>query len=1106
MKLLSAAKGRWITAAALLILSVVAAPAMAQSCNGFASSLAVDPVAQNAQEFDAGSNYGPVTVTLTIKNATSLPSGASLVWTQTGGPAVTLNTSNPLRPTFVAPSVGAAGATLNFSVQARCNNVVTGNPAPASVTIQNVDRPPVVTALASPAIADAGQVVTLDATGSDPDGDSIAYTWTQIGTPAVTLSQPGAASTTFVAPTVPVAVTLQFRVEARAGTLARTASVTVTVTAANLPPFAALSCPPQVDEGKLFRLDGTGSYDPEGGPLTYEWFVNEIDAGLAFSLDGESGNYVDRVAPSLGLGMAGGVEVRLRVSESPTVFTDATCAFQIQDVTRPGLVLPADLLLDADSAAGTQVQSYVVSASDNVDGNLSAMVACNPSAPHLFPLGVNPVACAVEDSAGNDTKDRFNINVRDLSPPVFVLPGDVAIEGNTRGGGYLTYALPEATDKVDASVAVSCAPSSASFFPVGSTTVTCSATDAAGNGASVDFTATVHDTTPPALTLPGNISGVEATSPSGATVGFLATATDIVDGNVAVSCTPAAGSTFVLGTTMVNCSANDSAIRPNFPSGNVATGSFSVTVVDTTGPVIAARTDILRVEATGPLGAPVSYASPATSDAVDGAGTASCAPASGSTFALGLNTVTCSASDAAGNVATSTAFTIGVVDTTPPVIAPRSDILGVQATGPSGATVSYARPATSDIVDGPGTATCAPLSGTTFGLGETTVTCNATDAAGNPAVPTSFKVTVVDTTPPVIGPRSDILGVQATGPSGAAVSYASPATSDAVDGAGTASCTPASGTTFALGLNTVTCNASDAAGNVATSSTFKIGVVDTTAPVIAARGDILLVEASGPAGAAVSYASPATSDAVDGAGTASCAPASGSTFALGQNTVTCNARDAAGNAALSTTFTIGVVDTTGPAFASYPAVINATASGNAQAAVSFALPTATDLVDGPVAVTCDRASGSSFPAGSTTVTCSARDGRSPANVSTMSFRVQVDFSWTGFFRPVDNMPAINSVKAGSAIPVKFSLGGNQGLDIFKAGSPESGIVQCSGTSTGEITLDETVNAGGSSLTYDATAGQYVYVWKTDKQWSGCRILQLTLKDGSVQKALFLFKK
>ena len=77
MKLLSAAKGRWITAAALLILSVVAAPAMAQSCNKFAGSLTVDPEAQNAQEFDAGNNYGPVTVTLTIKNATSLPSGSS---------------------------------------------------------------------------------------------------------------------------------------------------------------------------------------------------------------------------------------------------------------------------------------------------------------------------------------------------------------------------------------------------------------------------------------------------------------------------------------------------------------------------------------------------------------------------------------------------------------------------------------------------------------------------------------------------------------------------------------------------------------------------------------------------------------------------------------------------------------------------------------------------------------------------------------------------------------------------------------------------------------------------------------------------------------------
>ncbi|MDH3385420.1 MAG: HYR domain-containing protein, partial [Nitrosopumilus sp.] len=82
-------------------------------------------------------------------------------------------------------------------------------------------------------------------------------------------------------------------------------------------------------------------------------------------------------------------------------------------------------------------------------------------------------------------------------------------------------------------------------------------------------------------------------------------------------------------------------------------------------------------------------------------------------------------------------------DTEPPVIAAHSDV-NAAATSPSGATVSYTSPTTTDNVDAPGVATCSPLSGTTFAIGITTVTCNATDAAGNSAIPTTFNVIVSD--------------------------------------------------------------------------------------------------------------------------------------------------------------------------------------------------------------------------------------------------------------------------------------------------------------------------------------------------------------------------
>jgi hypothetical protein len=118
----------------------------------------------------------------------------------------------------------------------------------------------------------------------------------------------------------------------------------------------------------------------------------------------------------------------------------------------------------------------------------------------------------------------------------------------------------------------------------------------------------------------------------------------------------------------------------------------------------------------------------------------------------------------------------------------------------------------------------------------------------------------------------------------------------------------------------------------------------------------------------------------------------------------------------------------------------------------------------------------------------------------------VSYAFTGFFAPVDPAPTLNSTKAGSAVPVKFSLGGNQGLAILAAGSPASQPISCA-ASVPVDAIEETVTAGGSSLTYDAPTDRYTYVWKTDKAWTGtCRTLSVKLVDGSVHAANFQFTK
>jgi hypothetical protein len=99
---------------------------------------------------------------------------------------------------------------------------------------------------------------------------------------------------------------------------------------------------------------------------------------------------------------------------------------------------------------------------------------------------------------------------------------------------------------------------------------------------------------------------------------------------------------------------------------------------------------------------------------------------------------------------------------------------------------------------------------------------------------------------------------------------------------------------------------------------------------------------------------------------------------------------------------------------------------------------------------------------------------------------------------------VNIVNAGSAVPVKFSLGGNRGLGILATGSPVVTTVACPGTATFD-TIETTVAATTSGLQYDATSGQYTYVWKTVKGSTGCRQVDVRLVDGTDHVAQFKFK-
>jgi HYR domain len=158
----------------------------------------------------------------------------------------------------------------------------------------------------------------------------------------------------------------------------------------------------------------------------------------------------------------------------------------------------------------------------------------------------------------------------------------------------VTYTAPTASDD-DGTVAVTCNPASGSAFPVGTTTVTCTATDSDDTPATVSTTFTVTVSDPPNSDLalknvPGPIT-VVATSAKGAVVTFTPPTGSDGDGSVAVTCDPASGSTFPVGTTKVTCTAKDADDAPT-----VVSASFSVTV---TAQGAAAELDQLEAELRG---------------------------------------------------------------------------------------------------------------------------------------------------------------------------------------------------------------------------------------------------------------------------------------------------------------------------------------------------------------------------------------------------------------------------------------------------------------------------------------------------------------------------
>lgn len=433
--------------------------------------------------------------------------------------------------------------------------------------------------------------------------------------------------------------------------------------------------------------------------------------------------------------------------------------------------------------------------------------------------------------------------------------------------------------------------------------------------------------------------------------------------------------------------------------------------------------------------------------------------------------------------------------TPPPNTAPTVTVAGVTggASYPLG-SVPAATCNVTDAEDGP-SSFAAALSAITGpdaanGIGSQTATCSYTDAGGLNAT-SSVTYAIIDVTAPAITST-----LSPASPNGANGWYTSDVTLDwTVTEAESTSTLVKSGcdsTTVTADQQSVdyTCSATSAGGSASATESIKR---DATKPTIGAA----LSPATNSNGwnntnVSVTYTCDDATSGVAGCGPNQMLSTEGSAVAYSGT-----ATDNAGN-----TESVGgtvKIDKTPPVVA----VTGVSGGPFTLGAVPAAGCSTTDAISG--VATQASLSTTGGPVGSITATCSGATDNAGNAAASVSATYSVIYNWSGFRQPVDNMPVLNKAKAGSAIPVKFSLSGNQGLNIFAAGFPKSAVGSCDPHAVAEP-IEETVTAGSSSLTYDATADQYTYVWKTDKAWTGCRTLTLKFVDGKSYHANFNFTK
>ncbi|MEZ5105799.1 MAG: HYR domain-containing protein, partial [Draconibacterium sp.] len=600
----------------------------------------------------------------------------------------------------------------------------------------------------------------------------------------------------------------------------------------------------------------------------------------------------------------------------------STCSFTVTvtDTEDPTITGPANISIGTDLGdCGAAVTYSTPVGTDNCSGAITSQTA-GLSSGSFFPIGTTTNTFEVTDAAGLKDTYSFTVTVTDDEKPTIVdLPSDITVDNDPGTcGAVVTWTEPISDDNCTGhSIGQIAGISNGETFPVGTTIVTYRATDAKGNTSDGSFTVTVNDIELPEITCPGDIAVSADTGESFAVVSYTTpVGTDICSGAVTTQTEGLpSGSDFPVGVTLNEFVVVDA-------SGNKDTCSFTVTVSDGEGPVIAdCPGNIEQSNDAGACAAVITWEEPTATDNQTASGDIiwikSHEP--GESFPVGETTVTYIAVDESNNQSAACSFTVTVNDTQKPVISGcPSNISRTSSAGLCTAVVSWTEPTASDNCTTAGNLIWhkSHTPGSTFPSGETTVTYSVEDEAGNVSEVCSFTVTVTDDQKPVISHcPSDISVSTDAGECGAYVSWAEPTVSDnCTDETGliwTKSHLP--GDLFTVGTTIVTYTVKDASNNISTPCTFKVTVTDDIAPVVNCSPATIYLNASGIATLTVADINNGSYDNCTEAGNLilTLDKTSFNCADVGNNQVTLTVKDGAGNQNTCTT-TVTVIDNTAP--------------------------------------------------------------------------------------------------------------------------------------------------------------------------------------------------